>query len=132
MRRHGLVLLCTLGLAALAAAVATTMAGAHSTPQIRAEQAHERAVIAQVNAIGRDLQLAEDEAQNAQNRLALAHVDFIRGRQFYGQASHLLKGAAKKARKLARTGRLAPDCAGALNRNLLEASGRLAALRQAL
>ncbi|TMB24937.1 MAG: hypothetical protein E6J71_00230 [Deltaproteobacteria bacterium] len=68
----------------------------------------------------------------AQNRLALAHVDFIRGRQFYGQASHLLKGAAKKARKLARTGRLAPDCAGALNRNLLEASGRLAALRQAL
>jgi cell wall-associated NlpC family hydrolase len=47
------------------------MAGAHSTPQIRAEQAHERAVLAQVNAIGRDLQVAEDQAQNAQNRLAL-------------------------------------------------------------
>jgi cell wall-associated NlpC family hydrolase len=71
MRRHGLVLLCTLGLAALAAAVAATVAGAHSTPAIRAAQAHERQVIAQVNAIGRDLQLAEDAAQNAQNRLAL-------------------------------------------------------------
>jgi cell wall-associated NlpC family hydrolase len=71
MRRHGLVLLCTLGLAALAVAVAATMAGARSTPAIRAAQAHERAVIAQVNAIGRDLQLAEDAAQNAQNRLAL-------------------------------------------------------------
>ena len=71
MRRHGLVLLCTLGLAALAAAVAATVAGAHSTPAIRAAQAHERAVLAQVNAIGRDLQLAEDAAQNAQNRLAL-------------------------------------------------------------
>jgi peptidoglycan DL-endopeptidase CwlO len=71
MRRHGLVLLCTLGLAALAVAVAATVAGAHSTPAIRAAQAHERAVIAQVDAIGRDLQLAEDAAQNAQNRLAL-------------------------------------------------------------
>jgi cell wall-associated NlpC family hydrolase len=71
MRRHGLVLLCTLGLAALAAAVAATIAGAHSTPAIRAAQAHERTVIAQVNAIGRDLQIAEDAAQNAQNRLAL-------------------------------------------------------------
>jgi len=71
MRRHGLVLLCTLGLAALAAAVAATIAGAHSTPAIRAARAHEQAVIAQVNAIGRDLQIAEDAAQNAQNRLAL-------------------------------------------------------------
>jgi peptidoglycan DL-endopeptidase CwlO len=71
MRRHGLVLLCTLGLAALAAAVAATVAGAHSTPAIRAAKAHEQAVIAQVDAIGKDLQLAEDAAQNAQNRLAL-------------------------------------------------------------
>jgi cell wall-associated NlpC family hydrolase len=71
MRRHGLVLLCTLGLAALAVAVAATVAGARSTPAIRAAQAHERAVIAQVDAIGRDLQIAEDAAQNAQNRLAL-------------------------------------------------------------
>jgi len=51
--------------------VAATIAGAHSTPAIRAARAHEQAVIAQVNAIGRDLQIAEDAAQNAQNRLAL-------------------------------------------------------------
>jgi cell wall-associated NlpC family hydrolase len=78
MRRHGLVLLCTLGLAALAVAVAATVAGAHSTPAIRAAQEHERAVIAQVNAIGRDLQLAEDAAQNAQNRLALVKASLRR------------------------------------------------------
>jgi cell wall-associated NlpC family hydrolase len=93
MRRHGLVLLCTLGLAALAAAVATTMAGAHSTPQIRAEQAHERAVIAQVNAIGRDLQLAEDEAQNAQNRLALVKASLRRNEY----RLHVAKGNLKAA-----------------------------------
>ena len=51
--------------------MAATIAGAHSTPAIRAARAHEQAVIAQVNAIGRDLQIAEDAAQNAQNRLAL-------------------------------------------------------------
>src|SRR3954463_2969590 len=93
MRRHGLVLLCTLGLAALAAAVATTMAGAHSTPQIPAEQAHERAVIAQVNAIGRDLQLAEDEAQNAQNRLALVKASLRRNEY----RLHVAKGNLKAA-----------------------------------
>ncbi|HEY3578586.1 MAG TPA: NlpC/P60 family protein [Gaiellaceae bacterium] len=71
MRRYGLLLLCTLALAALTAAVAATVAGARSTPAIRAAQAHERSVIAQVDAIGRDLQLAEDAAQNAQNQLAL-------------------------------------------------------------
>jgi len=52
MRRHGLVLLCTLCLAALAA----TAARAHPTPQIRAEQAHQRAVVAQIGAIGRNLE----------------------------------------------------------------------------
>src|SRR5256885_2462326 len=93
MRRHGLVLLCTLGLAALAAAVATTIAGARSTPQIRAAQAHERAVIAQVNAIGRDLQLAEDEAQNAQNRLALVKASLRRNEY----PLHVPKGNLKAA-----------------------------------
>jgi peptidoglycan DL-endopeptidase CwlO len=71
MRRYGFLLLCTLGLAALAAGVATTVARAHSTPQIRAEQAHERAVIAEVNQIGIKLQAVEDQAQNAQHRLVL-------------------------------------------------------------
>jgi cell wall-associated NlpC family hydrolase len=71
MRRHGLVLLCTLALAALAASVAATVARAHSTAQIRAEQAHERQVLAEVDQIGIKLQAVEDQAQNAQNRLAL-------------------------------------------------------------
>jgi cell wall-associated NlpC family hydrolase len=67
MRRHGLVLLFTLALASLAA----TVAWAHSTPQIRAQQAHRRAVLAQVNAIGQNLQAVEDQAWNAQQRLNL-------------------------------------------------------------
>jgi cell wall-associated NlpC family hydrolase len=69
MRRHGLVLLCTLALAALAAAVAATVARAHSTPEIRAQQAHERAVLGEVNQIGNELQVVEDKAWNAQQRL---------------------------------------------------------------
>src|SRR5437764_12890313 len=95
MRRHGLVLLCTLGLAALAAAVATTVAGARSTPQIRAAQAHERAVIAQVNAIGRDLQLAEDGAQNAQNQVALVEADLQRNQN----RLHVPKGDLKETQQ---------------------------------
>ncbi len=67
MRRHGLVLLCTLALAALAA----TAARAHSTPAIRAAQEHERSVLAQVDVIGKNLQLIEDQAWNAKQRLAL-------------------------------------------------------------
>jgi cell wall-associated NlpC family hydrolase len=70
MRRHGLGLLCTLGLAALAASLAATVARAHSTPQIRAEQQHAREVLSQVNAIGQALQLVEDEAWNAKQQLA--------------------------------------------------------------
>jgi len=65
MRRHGLVLLCTLALASLAAAAAR----AHSTPQIRAQQAHERSVLAEVSAIGRNLQVVEDQAWIAKQRL---------------------------------------------------------------
>ena len=66
MRRLGLVFLCTLGLAALVAAVAR----AHSTPQIRAEQAHERSVLAEVNRIGGEVQAAQDAAWSAKQRLA--------------------------------------------------------------
>ncbi|HEY2309721.1 MAG TPA: NlpC/P60 family protein [Gaiellaceae bacterium] len=69
MRRHGLVLLCTLGLAALAASVAATVARAHSTPEIRAQQAHEREVLAEVNQIGNELTAVEDRAWNAQQQL---------------------------------------------------------------
>ncbi len=95
MRRYGLLLLCTLGLAALAAAVATTVAGARSTPQIRAAQAHERAVMAQVNAIGRDLQLAEDQWANAQHRLALVNAS-LRQNEY---RLHVAKGNLKAAQK---------------------------------
>ena len=72
MRRHGLVLLCTLAFAALAAALAATVAGAHSTPEIRAQQAHERSVLGQVSQIGNELQLIEDQAGKAQQQLAQA------------------------------------------------------------
>ena len=70
MRRHGLALLCTLALAALAAALAATVARAHLTPEIRRQQAHERAVLAEVDRIGKTLQLVEDEAGKAQARVA--------------------------------------------------------------
>jgi cell wall-associated NlpC family hydrolase len=65
MRRHGLVLLCTLALATFVAATAR----AHSTPQIRAQQARARSVLAQVGQIGQHLQVVEDQAWNAKQRL---------------------------------------------------------------
>jgi cell wall-associated NlpC family hydrolase len=95
MRRHGFALFCTLGLAALAAAVAATVAGAHSTPKIRAEQARERGVMAQVNAIGKDLQIAEDEALNARQRVVLVNKSLQRNEY----RLHLAKGNLKKSQK---------------------------------
>jgi cell wall-associated NlpC family hydrolase len=67
MRRHGLVLLSTLGLASLAA----TVAWAHSTPQIRAQRERAKAVLAQVDQIGQHLQAVEDQAWNAKQRLVV-------------------------------------------------------------
>jgi cell wall-associated NlpC family hydrolase len=95
MRRHGFALFCTLGLAALAAAVAATVAGAHSTPKIRAEQARARAVMAQVNAIGKDLQIAEDEALNARQRVALVNKS-LRQNEY---RLHVAKGNLKESQK---------------------------------
>jgi cell wall-associated NlpC family hydrolase len=74
MRRHGLVLLCTLALATLAAAAAR----AHSTPQIRAQQARAKAVLARVGQIGRNLQTVQDQAWNAQQRLGLVKRSLVR------------------------------------------------------
>jgi peptidoglycan DL-endopeptidase CwlO len=68
MRRHGLVLLCTLALASLAA----TAARAHSTPQIRAQQAHAQSVLVQINQIGRNLETVVQEYDGA--RLELQRV----------------------------------------------------------
>ncbi len=45
------------------------MARGGSTPEIRAQQAHERSVLAEVNQIGNQLQVAEDRAWSAQQRL---------------------------------------------------------------
>ncbi len=73
MRRYCFLLLCTLALAALTTAVAATVASAHSTPQIRAEQAHERAVLAEVNQIGVKLQAAQDQWWNAKQQLTLVN-----------------------------------------------------------
>jgi peptidoglycan DL-endopeptidase CwlO len=91
MRRSGLVLLCTLGLAALVAATAR----AHSTPQIRAERAHERSVMAQVNQIGAQLQKVEDQAWNAKQRVVQVNRN-LRQNEY---RLHVAKGNLKAAQK---------------------------------
>jgi len=91
MRRTGLVLLCTLGLAALVAATAR----AHSTPQIRAERAHERSVMAQVNQIGAQLQKVEDQAWNAKQRVVQVNRN-LRQNEY---RLHIAKGNLKAAQK---------------------------------
>jgi peptidoglycan DL-endopeptidase CwlO len=65
MRRHGLVLLCTLLLAAVTAA----SAGAHSTPKIRAQQAHARVVRAEIDRIGINLESVIQSYDGAQLQL---------------------------------------------------------------
>ncbi len=65
MRRHGLVIV---GALALAAVIATS-ARAHSTPQIRAEKAHARAVRAEVNRIGVQLEATIQRYDGAQVEL---------------------------------------------------------------
>jgi peptidoglycan DL-endopeptidase CwlO len=70
MRRHGLVIV---GAVALAALIATS-ARAHSTPQIRAQQAHAAAVRAEVDRIGNKLTAIEGQAQNAQRQLVLVEA----------------------------------------------------------
>jgi cell wall-associated NlpC family hydrolase len=95
MRRHGLVLLCTLAFAALAAALAATVARAHSTPQIRAEQTHQRAVLAEVSQIGNKLQVVQDQAWNAKQRLALVKQSLQRNEY----RLHVARGNLHSAQK---------------------------------
>jgi cell wall-associated NlpC family hydrolase len=95
MRRHGLALLCTLGLAALAAAVAAAVARAHSTPQIRAAQAHERAVLAEVNQIGHKLQAAQDQWWNAKQQVALVNQSLQKNQY----RLHIARGNLKASQK---------------------------------
>jgi cell wall-associated NlpC family hydrolase len=91
MRRHGLVLLCTLALASLAA----TAARAHSTPQIRAQQARARSVLAQVDQIGQKLQVVEDQAWSAQQQLELVKASLRRNEY----ELHVAKGNLRAAQK---------------------------------
>ena len=92
MRRSGLVLLCTLGLAALVAATAR----AHSTPQIRAERAHERTVMAEVSQIGAQLQKAEDRAWNAQQQVVQVNHSLRQNQYKLRVARGNLKAAQKR------------------------------------
>ena len=96
MRRHGLALLCTLGLAALAAALAATVARAHETPQIRAEKQHARSVLAEVGQIGKALQQAEDRAWNAQQKLAQVNRDLRQNEDRIHVAKGNLHGAQRR------------------------------------
>jgi peptidoglycan DL-endopeptidase CwlO len=92
MRRHGLVLLCTLALATLAA----TAARAHSTPQIRAQQQRARSVLARVDQIGRNLQVVEDAAWNAQQRLNLVKQSLVRNEYELHVAKGNYRGAQQR------------------------------------
>jgi peptidoglycan DL-endopeptidase CwlO len=65
MRRIGLVLFCTVALASLVAAGAR----AHSTPQIRAQQAHARSVLAEIDQIGRKLETVVQQYDGAKLEL---------------------------------------------------------------
>jgi cell wall-associated NlpC family hydrolase len=91
MRRIGLALLCTVAVASLAAVGAR----AHPTPQIRAQQAHARSVLAQVNRIGRSLQVVQDQAWSAQQRLKQVKLS-LRKNEFQ---LHIARGNLRAAQK---------------------------------
>ena len=91
MRRIGLALLCTLALASLAA----TAARAHPTPQIRAEQAHAKAVVAEINQIGRNLETVIQEYDSAQLELQRVKAS-LRRNEF---ALHVARGNLHAAQK---------------------------------
>jgi len=95
MRRYGFLLLCTLALAALTTAVVATVASARSTPQIRAEQAHERAVLAEVNQIGVKLQAAQDARWSAIQQLKLVKQSLHRNEY----RLHLARGNLRNAQQ---------------------------------
>ena len=91
MRRIGLVILTAFALAALIA----TAARAHTTPQIRAEQAHAKAVVAEINQIGRNLETVIQEYDSA--RLELQRVKAsLRRNEF---ALHVARGNLRAAQK---------------------------------
>jgi peptidoglycan DL-endopeptidase CwlO len=96
MRRHVLVLLCTLALATLV----VTAAGAHSTPQIRAQQAHARSVLAQIDQIGRNLEKVIQQYDGARLELQRVQLSLRKNES----ELHVARGnlAAAKQRLMAR------------------------------
>ena len=91
MRRIGLALLCTLAIASLAAAAAR----AHSTPQIRAQQAHAKAVVAEIDQIGRNLETVVQEYDGAQLELQRVKAS-LRRNEF---ELHVARGNLRAAQK---------------------------------
>jgi cell wall-associated NlpC family hydrolase len=92
MRRHGLVFLCTLALASLVAATA----GARTTPQIRAQQAHARAVRAQIDRIGRNLERIVQAYDGAQLQLQQVKQNLRRNEYELHVARGNLRAAQKR------------------------------------
>jgi peptidoglycan DL-endopeptidase CwlO len=92
MRRIGLALLCTLALASLAAAAAR----AHSTPQIRAQQAHAKAVVAEIDQIGRNLETVVQEYDGAQLELKRVKASLRRNEFELHVARSNLRAAQKR------------------------------------
>jgi cell wall-associated NlpC family hydrolase len=91
MRRHGLVLLCTVSVAALA----VTAAQARPTPQIRAQKAHAKAVVAEINRIGRNLETTVQAYDGA--KLELGRVEGSLHRNEY--ALHVARKNLRAARR---------------------------------
>src|SRR5947209_8184535 len=89
MRRHGLAIV---GVLALAAFVATS-ARAHNTPQIRAQQAHARAVRAEVERIGASLEATIQHYDGAQLELKQAKASLANNTHLLGLARASLHAA---------------------------------------
>jgi cell wall-associated NlpC family hydrolase len=92
MRRHVPVLLCTIALAAFVA----TSARAHSTPQIREQQAHARSVVAQINQIGRNLESVIQQYDGARLKLQSVKRSLSKNEYALGVAQGNLRAARKR------------------------------------
>jgi peptidoglycan DL-endopeptidase CwlO len=92
MRRHVPVLLCTIALAAFVA----TSARAHSTPQIRAQQAHARSVVAQIDQIGRNLEKVIQQYDGAKLKLQSVKLSLRKNEYALGVAKGNLRAARKR------------------------------------
>jgi cell wall-associated NlpC family hydrolase len=92
MRRHGLVLLCTLAVSALAA----TAAQARSTPKIRAQKAHAKAVLAEIDRIGRNLETTVQAYDGAKLQLRAVEGSLHRNEYALHVARQNLRAAKRR------------------------------------